>query len=285
MAICNDMVLFQAKNGIVTAGDIKNALKKIDADNCKVLFVHTDLSFGTIPKGLKRKELCAALLEIILSLGVETVVFPTFTFSYGNKQDFDVRTTPTKMGILNEYVRRLPDAFRSVDPMMSVVVLGKNHDLLNVTGVKSLGEGSIFDNLHHTPEVKFLFLGTKVGLCGTHMHYVEEKLRVPYRYDMDFYGHILDYEGKMIEDHRILYVKYRDIIPSVPQSFEDELLESGKMKFSSIGDTYAYAISEKDFFDTTMQWLSRDVNSLLAEPYTTHPLVKEYSYGNVTTVQ
>lgn len=90
-----------------------------------MLFLHTELSFGAVNPKLKRKELCEILFELINELKVETVVFPTFTFSYSNRQDFDVRTTPTKMGLLNEYVRKLPDAKRSVDPVMSVVVFGK----------------------------------------------------------------------------------------------------------------------------------------------------------------
>lgn len=269
----------------VTCNDVRMALRAVDADKCKVLFLHTDLSFGTIHPQLKRKQLCEILFDLIMELGVETVVFPTFTFSYGNREDFDVRTTPSRMGLLNEYARKREDAVRSVDPMMSVVVFGKNKDLLKVTGTKSLGEGSIFDNLHKTEGVRFLFFGTRLGMCGTHMHYVEEALRVPYRYDMDFYGNTTDYSGNTKEDHRILYVKYRDILPSVPRSFEDALLADGKMKGVSLGASGVFSITEKDVYDACTQALTMDVNAFLAEPYDTHPPVKDYRYGNVTTVQ
>lgn len=272
-------------NQWVTAEDIRNALLKVKADQCKILFLHTDLSFGALNPAVKRRQLCEILYEIIMSLGVETVVFPTFTFSYGNKEDFDVRTTPTKMGMLNEYVRKLPNAKRSVDPMMSVVVFGNEKNLLNVTGVKALGEGSIFDNLHNAEGVRFVFLGTRFGLCGTHMHYVEEKLRVPYRYDMDFYGHVTDYDGNTKEDHRILYVKYRDILPCVPQWFEDMLVEKGYMEYAPLGATYVFSITEEDMYREVSQALTKDVNVFLAEPYDTHPFVKDYHYGGVTTVQ
>lgn len=286
MEINSELKLFRYnEDNWVTAGDLFQALRQVGADKCKVLFLHTGLSFGCINREIKRKELCQIILDIIKELKVETLVFPTFTFSYGNKEDFDVRNTPTKMGMLNEYVRNLPESVRSVDPMLSVAVIGKNKDILNVTGEKSLGAGCIFDNLHKTEGVKFLFLGTSFGQCGTHMHYVEEKLRVPYRYDMDFYGKITDYDGTEHEAHRILYVKYRDIKPGVPASFEKELVDKGKMLKCPLGESNVFCISEKDMYDEVYNALSNNVNIFLLEPYTTYPLVKEYSYGNVTTVQ
>jgi len=286
MALDGGLRLFQyGDNKWVTCDDVCEALHNVNAEQCKVLFLHTELSFGTLAPGLKRRQLCEALVQIVMELGVETVVFPTFTFSYGNKEDFDVRTTPTKMGMLNEYVRKLPGAVRSVDPMMSVVVFGRNKELLNVTGVKSLGAGSIFDNLHHTDDVRFLFLGTRLGMCGTHMHYVEEMLRVPYRYDMDFYGHVTDYNGNTYEDHRILYVKYRDIQPCVPLSFEEMLMDKGVLKHSGLGKSSVFSITEKDMYREIKDALTANINAFLAEPYDAHAFVKDYHYGNVTTVQ
>ena len=286
MSVDGTIKLFRyGENQWVTADDVRKALRDVDAADCKVLFLHTELNFGVKNPEIKRKELCDILFQLIMELGVETVVFPTFTFSYGNKEDFDVRTTPTKMGMFNEYVRKLPEAKRSVDPMMSVVVFGKEKGLLNITGEKSLGEGSIFDNLHKAEGVRFLFFGTRLRLCGTHLHYVEEKMRVPYRYDMDFYGHVTDYEGNRKEDHRILYVKFKDVIPAMPASFEQMLVDKNLMLETSLGADKVFSIAEKDMYREIVESLEKDMNAFLFEPYTTHPLVKGYQYGNVTTVQ
>ena len=257
----------------------------MDADQCKVLFLHTQLAFGTLNSNMKRKQLCEILFELIMELGVETVVFPTFTFSFGNREDFDVRTTPGKMGMLNEYARKRPEAVRSVDPMVSVVVFGKNKNLLTVPGTMCLGDGSIFDNLHKTKDVRFLFLGTSLGMCGTHMHYVEQVLRVPYRYDMDFYGKVTDYDGNTQEVHRILYVKYRDVIPYTPKSYEDDLIAKGMMKYCPLGASGVYSMTEEDMYREGVKALTENVNAFLAEPWDTHPPVKDYHFGNVNTVQ
>lgn len=117
------------------------------------------------------------------------------------------------------------------------------------------------------------------------MHYVEEVLRVPYRYDMDFYGKMTDADGNTVDDHRILYVKYRDVIPCMPKSFEDDLVARKIMEYAPLGAGHVFSIAEKDVYRECYEALSKDVNAFLAEPYDTHPLVKAYSYGNVTTVQ
>lgn len=157
--------------------------------------------------------------------------------------------------------------------------------MLNITGEKALGLGSVFDNLHHTDGVRFLFFGTRLALCGTHEHYIEEEQRVPYRYDMDFYGKMTDYGGNTVDDHRIIYVKYRDVKPGVPRWYEDKLIENGYMKECKLGASTVFSITENDMYREMSKALKKGVNVFLAEPYDMHPLVKDYQYGNITTVQ
>lgn len=278
--------LFQTRDKQwVTYEQLVCALKKVKADDCDVLLVHTDLSFGVPNKKFKRKELVEILYDAITELGVNTLVFPTFTFSYGNREDFDVRNTKCKMGMLNEYARKRPEAVRSLDPLMSVCVIGAHKELAEVSGNKSLGEGSFFDRFHEIERARILFFGAKLPQCHTHMHYVEEKLRVPYRYDMTFNGNIIDYDGNCIKDEHILYVKYRDVLPAVPPAFEEELIHQKLFLKEKVGESSVACFTEKAAYDKAVEWLKRDVNCFLLEPYDTKPLVKEYSYGNVTTVQ
>lgn len=282
----SNLKLFQSRDkSWVTYGDLVCAMRDVKADDCEVLLVHTDLSFGLPNREFKRKELVEILFDAISELGVGTLIFPTFTFSYGNREDFDVRNTKCKMGMINEYARKRPDAIRSEEPLMSVCVIGDHKELAEVSGNKSLGEGSFFDRLHHTSDARILFFGAQLAQCHTHMHYVEEKLRVPYRYDMEFEGHIIDCDGNVREDKRILYVKYRDVLPCVPPAFEQEMIEEGLFLKKEIGNSAVSCFTEKTAYDKAVEWLTRDVNCFLAEPYDTKPLVKEYSYGNVTTVQ
>ena len=286
MKINNELQLFRYNgDNWVTVDDFRKALRDVKADRCKILFVHSELSFGAKNPELKRTELCEILYRLFLELNVETLVFPTFTFSFSNYEDFDICNSPSKMGMLSEYVRRKPESRRSLDSVMSVAVIGDPKNLLEIRGNKALGEGSIFDNLHHAEGVRFLFFGTRFGLCGTHMHYVENVLKVPYRYDMEFNGKVIDENGTYHDDKRIIFVKYQDIIPCVPASFEDMLIQNGYMNCVPVGANALYSITEDDLYREVFQALSHDVNAFLAEPYDTHPPVKNYQYGHVTTVQ
>lgn len=281
-----NLKLFQDREkNWITYGDLVRAMKAVKADDCDVLLIHTDLSFGLPTRELKRKELVEVLYDAICELGVKTLVFPTFTFSYGNHEDFDIKNTKCKMGMLNEYVRKLPESVRSEDPLMSVCIVGENKELAKVSGNKSLGEGSFFDRFHHTKNARIMFFGSQLPQCHTQMHYVEEKLRVPYRYDMEFEGNIIDENGVSRPDKRILYVKYRDVLPDVPPSFEQELIDEGLFLKKKVGNSAIACFTEQAAYDKEVEWLTKDVNCFLAEPYDTKPLVKEYSYGNVTTVQ
>lgn len=281
-----DLKLFQyQKNQWVTYQDIIDSLKAVGADKCKILLLHTGITFGLPAKELKRKEIAAILYDAITELGVETLVFPTFTFSFPNGEDYDVLQSRTRMGMVNEYARKLPEAVRTVDPLMSFCVIGEEKGLVNIKGTKSLGTGSFFDNLHNAEDVKIVFLGAYIEECFTYLHYVEEKLRVPYRYDMEFSGKVTDRDGIVKEVTYTLYVKYRDVIPYTPPQFEDELIEQGYLKKVSLGDSFVSCFSEEDAYRETELRLKKDVNCFLAEPYDTKPLIKEYSYGNVTTVQ
>ena len=111
-----ETVLFQTRdNRPVTDRSIASALETVKAHDAKVLYMHTELSFGMPVPGLSRGELLGCLLAVIRETGVPTLCVPTFTFSFCNGEDYDVQWSASKMGVLNEYIRKLPEAVRSLD--------------------------------------------------------------------------------------------------------------------------------------------------------------------------
>lgn len=286
MKHADNMKIFQyGDNEWVTYGDIVNSLKAVEADCCEVLLLHTGITFGLPSKELNRKKLVSVLYDAITELGVKTLVFPTFTFSFPNGEVYDIVNSKTKMGMINEYARKLPNAVRTEDPLMSFCVIGENLELTQITGNRSLGPGSFFDNLHKTDNVNILFFGVNLEECYTYQHYVEERLRVPYRYDKEFCGKVIDAKNCERQEKYILYVKYRDIKPFTPPEFEQYLLSHNYYKKVKVGNSYISCFREKDAYRETKQWIENDINGFLAEPYDKMPLIKEYHYGNVTTVQ
>ena len=278
--------LFYINDGrMVTYGEIVDALYRVGADKCDVLLLHTEIFFGRPNPELSRNELLSLLYETIVEMDVGTLVFPSFTFSFSNHEVFDIKNTKSRMGALNEYARKLPEAVRTLEPQMSFVIVGKNIDIANIHGRHSLGKGSVFDNLHNTDNVKILFFGSELSQCFTHMHYVEECLGVPYRYNRNFNGTIINENGYIYEDTYTLFVKYKFVKPKIPVAFDTHLISNHSLNKVQLGNAYIQCISEIDAYNETANWLENDINCFLSEPYDKCPLVKEYNYGNVTTVQ
>lgn len=123
-----------------------------------------------------------------------TVIFPTFNVGFADGKGFDIRNTPSKMGVLTECARKHPDAVRSGHPMYSFVAIGKNAHMFNVNNFSGYGKDSPFAILYK--------LGGKVGVLGipdsmgnSFHHHVEEMERVPYRFYKNFTGDYTDRYG------------------------------------------------------------------------------------------
>jgi len=253
-----DTNLFQQRDGSwITTSHLSQLLEEVKAPDAKVLYMHTGMTFGSPDPKLPRKELLRVLYDVIASLGVPTLCVPTFTFSFCNGVDYSVEGSRTRMGALNEFIRELPETVRSVDPLMSCALRGKDLDLVTNLGKNSIGEDSTFDKLHHRgSDVRFLFLGTTVSECFTYTHYVEERLGAPYRYNRAFSGRITQ-GGQTWHDTYNLFVRYKDVVPSASGMLESELIRRGLLRKEVCGQSSVACVSEPDGYDTIVDHLQQ----------------------------
>ncbi|MDD5309574.1 MAG: AAC(3) family N-acetyltransferase [Deltaproteobacteria bacterium] len=276
--------LFKTRDGKwVTDLDVAAALHAVGAAEAKVLYMHTELSFGTPNPGLGRSELLAHLFEIVMGLKVPTLCVPTFTFSFCNGEDYDVKRSRSRMGVFNEYIRQLQGTLRSVDPLMSVALTGEDLDLVSNLGHRSIGADSTFDKLHRREGAKFLFFGASPSKCFTYSHYVEEREGVYYRYNRDFTGTIVDSEGRR-EDTYTLFVRYRNVTPSSEGILEKEMLRTGILRCAPCGDTVISTVDEPAAYETIAGQLRADINCYLAKPYPGDHLDREFVARNMVAL-
>lgn len=283
MGVIKISYIFQARNGsYVKYEDIVKKLIEVDAHKCDVLYIHTDMSFGIPNPRLSRKELLRNILDAILELGVKTVCFPTFTFSFCNNKIFDLNASKTSMGALNEYVRLLPDSIRSIDPLMSIALIGEDKDLVNGIGLYSIGKDSTFDKLHQRRNVKFLFFGVNASKCFTYTHYIEEKISVPYRYNRQFTGMIIDNNESYTQTYN-LFVRYKDVVPTTSNRFEQFLIDNKYMKIVDCGDSVISCVDEPIVYTTLNELIAEDINYMLEGPYPAI-LSKEFKVQNMVSL-
>lgn len=279
-----DLKLFRTAQGHwVTQGELLDRLKEVRADECEFLFIHSEMSFGAPNPELKKKELLGAVVETIRELGVPTCGVPTFTFSFCNGEEYNVQKSRSKMGVLNEYVRRLPEAKRSADPLMSVALMGREMNLIDALSRHSIGEDSFFDRVHRHCGARFLFLGVNFYKCFTYLHYVEERERVPYRYDRDFTGNITDGD-RTYEDTYKLFVRYQGVEPGSSDKFEKLMLERGDLLRVPCGDNFVTTIEEPVAYQAICDRLDKDIDYFLEAPYPRDKQEKTFRAENMVAL-
>ena len=110
----------------------KIATEKLQFKKGSVIFIHSSMDNLNITFDILR------LLEILIeSVGDEgTLVFPCWHFTYRAEdylrsgKVFDVRRSPSALGMLSEMARRYPGAKRSLHPTNSIVAIGKNAETI-----------------------------------------------------------------------------------------------------------------------------------------------------------
>lgn len=256
-------VLFNSKkSGDVTSDQLLEKLKKIGASDCDILYIHSNLNFG-LPS-LKRSFLLEEMYSSIEKLGVRTIVFPTFTFSFCNKEEYDIKNSFSKMGALNEYVRKNVDGVRSSDPLLSVFVIGDELNLIDNLSKESIGKNSNYDRLHNSGKsVNFLFIGADMRECFTYTHYMETVAKVPYRYNREFVGTIIDENGIRHENEtRLLFSTYGNCRLNPVPVVHDTMNELKMLSESDFGDGHLCCFKEIDAYKVMLDLFDKDINFL-----------------------
>jgi aminoglycoside 3-N-acetyltransferase len=276
--------LFKNGTEYISNTDILKILEKLGVQDCKVLYLHSQLSFGTPNPALNKKELVDTLIELLLGLNIPTLCFPTFTFSFCNGEDFNVQMSKTKMGILNEALRKHPNAVRSIDPLLSVGVIGEDIDLVQNLSKFSIGKGSNYDKIHGREGVKFLFLGPLIGDCFTYMHYLEYLLDVPYRYNRPFTGKITE-DDKVYEDTYELFVRYNGITPNRGSyDYEDTLLQKGLAKRMPCGNSFITTVNEPEATEIYSNFIKKDANFFINETFSKEAVNTDFYAKNMVAL-
>lgn len=237
-------LFFDRQGKPITNIDFLNTLEQIKANDCDILYIHSALTFGIPNPELKRTEILEELYTVILKLNVSNILMPTYTFSFCNGKIYDPISSKSKMGALNEYFRVRDGIERSNDPLLSVAFKGKKMELINQIGVESIGKNSNFDLIRKQKNVKFLFLGTRIGDCFTYMHYLEWLYNVDYRYNRSFKGIVIE-NNKEIEKEYFLFVRYNGVTPNNGSYiYEQNMYDKGIAKRNLIGDNAISIVEE-----------------------------------------
>ena len=163
---------------------------------------------------------------------------------------FDIRKTPSKMGIITEIFRRRKGVLRSFHPTHPVLVFGKDAERI-VEGhencVFPCGDGSPYQKFHQM-KGKVVFYDVPFRNF-TFIHYLEDlikdKLPFPLYDEHPFTVQMVDFHGQRHEIHTHAFsdkaIRYRR-----PEILEDRLRKCGALKKRRVGKTSLMTVAADD---------------------------------------
>lgn len=248
-----------------TQHQLSEAMKTVGLKQGDVVFTHSSIGFLGYPRQVQNASgICRVIFDAFFAvLGKEgTLVVPTFTYSFPQEKDFDLENTPSTVGMFSEYVRCLPGSFRSSDPIFSVSAIGaKSGDITKDVSRECFGLGSVWERLYNL-NAAFMNIGIDVG--STFIHYIEQRLKVPYRYKRLFAGYLI--EGSQKKRSGVVHfardLTYRAATPDFTKLAQDAR-ESGLAKIIPIGKSEINMIRAREMFELCRQKLKVDPSYLV----------------------
>ena len=132
-----------------TKEEFKKALKDLGIKKGDIIFIHVAYAFLGKPEHCENNEqICQLILDSFLEiLGEEgTLLVPTYTYSFCEKNDYDIKNSPSTIGPFTEFFRKQKNVVRSEDPIFSVAGIGsKSEELLSNLPHTCFGKNSIYD--------------------------------------------------------------------------------------------------------------------------------------------
>ncbi|MCB0390339.1 MAG: AAC(3) family N-acetyltransferase [Bdellovibrionales bacterium] len=254
---------------IITQSDIEKSLLEIGLNEGQTCFLHCDTMLlalmGSDSVENKLKTLVESFQNILGENG--TLIVPTFTYSFCEGKSYNPQTSKvneSQFGIFPNYILSRNDFVRTMDPIFSVAIWGKDKAYFQDLNLESsFGEGTIFHKLH-LKNAKIVCLGCSLDRV-TFVHYVEQLNKVDYRYIKSFNGQII-IDGKPVDKNVDYYV--RDLNKDLElnlSKFKKYLEDKGLLHSSAIGRIGIMSVFAEDFFSSGSEFLQQDPYGFVQE--------------------
>jgi aminoglycoside 3-N-acetyltransferase len=241
------MDLFNSSEVIVTKSILSEKLSELNLEGKDVLIYSRLLSFGRVKNLNAINCFIDLLVEHIGSKG--TLIIPTYTLNSYSEKFFNINSSKIMSGILGEIASKNKNFTRTVHPIYSNAILGRNKDFyLKQSATTCFGEGSFFDLFSKNENSIVLMAGLNFN-GPTLYHYYDQKYRALGRFvkefnmEMNLDGHIFDMTFNSYVKDREFYKNKMNCLARF-----DALANELKMVRSVIlGDNYFHMISERNF--------------------------------------
>lgn len=227
------------------------------------ILLHSDLwQIGLTAAPFERMQIGKDYEDaLMLALKERPLLIPTFNYDFCKNGLYHRIESPSQVGALSDYFRVRYPLLRSLTPIFNFVVLN-NKEMSLSPSQNVFGEDSLFAELFKQNGL-ILFLGADFA-TNTFLHYIEERLKIGYRYIKSFSGKVHDGE----KEHPIT-VTYRVrpwFTPSIAYDFaklQKEAEEAHILKECAVGQGKLLYFSSKELLEFWSQKIAQDELYLL----------------------
>ena len=184
--------------------------------------------------------------------------------------------------MLSDFFLRQKDTKRTDHPSHSAAIWGKEKRYFTEIGNDTFDDDSIFGKAYQK-NAKLVFFGTPLSKACTFIHYIEQKKRVPYRYNRAYTTKITK-NGKTIENKILFYYKYSYFYTDM-RALENSARKTGILREEKIGDGLIQVVNTKRLYALGNKELERDTFFLLRNDsffrifnYMALPIIKYVSW-------
>ena len=236
---------------------IKRHFEELGLKRGDNVLVHSRLfSFGRIVGSSPCQTLYDSLIDY---LGPDsTIAVPTHLL--GESEPYDPQKTPShESGVFSEYVRQLPNAFRSLCPIHNHASVGPNARCLEDSDPTiSFGQGSDFSTFYNN-KFTLVLLGCSFTHGGTYLHHLEALMDAPYRHWIELHR-LLVPRGK-VEPSPIVVRYFARKDRAYHEDFDKiipVLRKSGALREAELSYGKSFAIPLDELHKTTVEMVALD---------------------------
>lgn len=237
-----------------------NAFESVGIKEGDTVFSHVSLGrLGFPEEGRAEKDACSVLYEAFREvLGPSgTLLVPTYTYSLGRQELFDLDKSPSTIGPFTEFFRCQSGVIRSREPMLAVSGIGPRAlPLFNNLPKTCYGPDSLYDRMMKE-RVKICTVG--LGLYwATFRHHIEEMANVPFRFNKLMTGRIND--NGTIATENWIYNAAPLTTNCQPNGIplENIAKERGIVSSSFVGLSSIICVDSQEYFSLGMQELKKN---------------------------
>lgn len=253
----NPKVYIRSVDGNIDKDYVRKKLIEVDIAPGDSIMCSCRLPFlGTLGENTSFADFSNLLIDEILDIiGPDgTMVVPAYSYTFCEKQEFDPLLTPSTLGIFFETFRKMNGVVRTLDPIFSVCIIGKQAKFLSGgNNDDCFGKDSFFDRFHSLCDAKYLLIGLNYHYI-TGFHHIEQICNVKHRFIKEFSGTIVTSNAEKIQRVQKYFVR------DLNQNYDFEPLfkyiaEYNLSKNSVFGNSTIKMIKERVFFETVTKLL------------------------------